>query len=180
MESAGNGTSSRQTPHSPPDPVKQDFLFVDATKSAKSSRQGRRNARSFVMQKARRERPWSTSKHAAKKRKSSETTSPTAETPGLSHASITPTPSPPLRKPSTEYFPIVKSHLYKIKTETCPECQIFVCSPGHSRCHGCLLVQPPAPLEDIDYRLFDPFGTVSVQMNAIVSELLDHCKSISY
>ncbi|KAF2281315.1 uncharacterized protein EI97DRAFT_454521 [Westerdykella ornata] len=175
MESVGNGISSRQMPISPSAPVKQDFLFVDTTKSAKSSRQGRRNARSFVMQKARRERPWSTSKHAAKKKKSNGATSPgTVETPDLSHASITPTPSPPLCKPTTQYFPIVESHRYEVKSEICPECQLFVCWPGHSRCHGCLLLQPPAPLEDIDYRLFDPFGTVSVQMNATVSELLDH------
>jgi hypothetical protein len=58
-------------------PVQRDFLFVDAAQ-AKTSRQGRKNARSFVMQKARRERPWSTSKHAAKQRKGSESTSPRA------------------------------------------------------------------------------------------------------
>lgn len=46
----------------------QGFLFVDAAQ-AKTSRQGRRNARSFVMQNARRKNPWSTSKHAAKQRK---------------------------------------------------------------------------------------------------------------
>ncbi|KAL1606342.1 hypothetical protein SLS60_003744 [Paraconiothyrium brasiliense] len=43
----------------------REFLFVDAGRP-KSSVQGRRNARSFVMQKARRERPWSTSKHSAR------------------------------------------------------------------------------------------------------------------
>jgi hypothetical protein len=54
----------------------QDFLLVDASKSTKSSRQERRNARSFVMQRARRERPWSTSKHATKQKSTAEITSP--------------------------------------------------------------------------------------------------------
>jgi hypothetical protein len=158
-------------------PIQQEFLFVDAAK-AKSSKQGRRNARSFVMQKARRERPWSTSKHAAKQRKSPESTSPT--TIGTPDLSTTPksTPSPPIVYPGTDYFPLVDSNnLLVVKPEICPECQILLCRPGQHLCPRCLLLQPPqVPMEDPDTGLFDPFGTMSVDMNGEVSVLLEHCK----
>lgn len=158
-------------------PVQQEFLFVDAAK-AKSSRQGRRNARSFVMQKARRERPWSTSKHAAKQRKSPETTSPaTVGTPDLSHTPITSTPSPPLAHMGTDYFSSGDpNNLLIVKQEVCSDCQILFCRPGQSLCPRCLLFQSSAPAEDLDNSLFDPFGTLSVDTNGSVSELLNHCK----
>ena len=60
---------------------RQDFLFVDASKSARSSRQGRRSARSFVMQKARRERHWSTSKQAARSARGADDTTLVARSP---------------------------------------------------------------------------------------------------
>lgn len=180
MESQRDAAKGKQKSSSPPIPVQQDFLFVDASKSAKSSRQGRRNARSFVMQKARRERPWSTSKHASKQRKSPETTSPaTVGTPDLSHTPITSTPSPPIVTTGAEYFPYVApTNFAIIKQELCSDCQIFLCRPSQSLCPRCLLLQPTAPAEDVDNRLFDPFGTVSVEMNSRVSELLDHCKCL--
>ncbi|KAF1975272.1 hypothetical protein BU23DRAFT_81123 [Bimuria novae-zelandiae CBS 107.79] len=120
-------------------PVQQEFLFVDAAK-AKSSKQGRRNARSFVMQKARRERPWSTSKHASKQRRSPESTSPRTI----------------------------------VKQELCPECQIFLCRVGQHLCPRCTLFQRTVPSEDPDNSLFDPFGTMPVEMNGEVSVLLEH------
>ncbi|KAF2875000.1 hypothetical protein BDV95DRAFT_603771 [Massariosphaeria phaeospora] len=158
-------------------PIQQDFLFVDASK-AKSSRQGRRNARSFVMQKARRENPWSTSKHAAKQRKSPESTSPaTVGTPDLSHTPITSTPSPP-RAPNNgaDFFPqfVDPNHYLVVKQEICSDCQIFLCRPGQTLCPRCLLLRPPIPAEDLDNSLFDPFGTVSVNIDGRMSELLDH------
>lgn len=178
MESQREFSRGKQKPSPPPAPVQQDFLFVDASKSAKSSRQGRRNARSFVMQKARRERPWSTSKHASKQRKSPETTSPaTVGTPDLSHTPITSTPSPPIVTSGAEYFPYIDPNSFPVvKQEICPECQILLCRPGQPLCPRCLLLQPPAPAEDVDARSFDPFGTLSVEMNAGVSELLGHCE----
>jgi len=162
---------------SAPPPAQQEFLFVDAAK-AKSSRQGRRNARSFVMQKARRERPWSTSKHAAKQRKSPETTSPaTVGTPDLSHTSNTSTPSPPVAFTGAQYFPITDSAKYSVaKLDICRDCQIFQCRPGQNLCPRCLLLQPPAPAEDLDNSLFDPFGTAPVDMWASVTSLIEHCK----
>lgn len=160
-----------------PPPAQQEFLFVDAAK-AKSSRQGRRNARSFVMQKARRERPWSTSKHAAKQRRSPETTSPaTVGTPDLSQASNTSTPSPPVLYAGAQYFPFADGNKLSVnKLDTCTDCQIFQCRPGQSLCPRCLLLRPPAPAEDLDNSLFDPFGTSPVDMNASVTGLIEHCK----
>jgi hypothetical protein len=130
------------------------------------------------MQKARRERPWSTSKHATKQRKSPESTSPaTASTPDLSHTPITSTPSPPIGTTGAEYFPYTLADSFPvIKQEVCSDCQIFLCRPGYSLCPRCCLLQPVAPADDVDNRLFDPFGTTSIEMNNTVSELLDHCK----
>lgn len=159
-------------------PIQQDFLFVDAAQ-AKTSRQGRRNARSFVMQKARRERPWSTSKHAAKQKKtgSPESTSPkSAGTPESLLTSNTATPSPPIVASRNDYFPSEQSNYSLIKGEVCPECQIFLCRPGQKLCPRCLLLTPVAPREDPNNQLFDPFRTSSVEVNGSVSELLEHCK----
>jgi len=177
MATQREAAKGKQRSSPPIVPVQQEFLFVDAAK-AKSSKQGRRNARSFVMQKARRERPWSTSKHAAKQRKSPETTSPaTISTPDLSTTPITSTPSPPILHPRADYFSFEDaSNLLVVKQELCSECQIFLCRPGQTSCPRCLLLQPSVPVEDPDTSLFDPFGTVSVDVNGQVSELLEHCK----
>jgi hypothetical protein len=157
-------------------PVQRDFLFVDAAQ-AKTSRQGRRNARSFVMQKARRERPWSTSKHAAKQRKWSESTSPrSAGTPD----SLTPktaTPSPPLHNNRSDYFTFREGQPYASATgKVCSDCHIFVCRPGEALCPRCALLRPVSPVENPNNNLFDPFGTSSVEINGSVSELLEHCE----
>jgi hypothetical protein len=178
MERQRDAAKGKQRTSPPAVPVQQDFLFVDASKSAKSSRQGRRNARSFVMQKARRERPWSTSKHASKQRKSPESTSPApVGTPDLAYTPNTSTPSPPIVTTGPEYFAFTDpSPFAVVKQELCSDCQIFLCRSGQSLCPRCVLLQPPAPADDIDTRLFDPFGTVSVEVTGKVSELLDHCK----
>lgn len=159
-------------------PVQQDFLFVDAAQ-AKTSRQGRRNARSFVMQKARRERPWSTSKHASKNRKHSESTSPgSANTPeSLLLTPKTATPSPPLHSDRPDYFTALDHQPNSLVAgRICHDCQIFQCRPGQRLCPRCLLLKPASPIEDPNNSLFDPFGTSPIEMNATVSELLEHCK----
>jgi hypothetical protein len=159
-------------------PVQRDFLFVDAAQ-AKTSRQGRKNARSFVMQKARRERPWSTSKHAAKKRKGSESTSPrSAGTPDSLHTPPqTATPSPPLHANRPDYFAIREGQSYASATgKFCSDCHIFVCRPGQALCPRCCLLQPVTPVENPNNSLFDPFGTSSIVISGDVSELLEHCE----
>jgi hypothetical protein len=178
-QDASLGTQ-RKSPSAAPAPAQREFLFVDAAK-AKSSRQGRKNARSFVMQKARRERPWSTSKHAAKQRRSPETASPaTVGTPDLSHTPITATPSPPIAHTGAQYFPFSdRNNSTVAKLEICTDCQIFQCRQGQTLCPRCVLLQPPVPAEDLDNSLFDPFGTSSVDMNENVSGLVEHCESHS-
>jgi hypothetical protein len=155
--------------------IQRDFLFVDAVQ-AKTSSQGRRNARSFVMQKARRERPWSTSKTAAKQRKISESTSPrSAGTPDS--LILTPqgaTTSPLFVFDSNEHLYPADGQPHALgKERICPECRIFLCRSGEWFCPRCLL---PKPAEDPNNSLFDPFHVSSVEMNGSVSELLEHCK----
>lgn len=178
MESQRDVSKGKQRISPPAAPAQREFLFVDAAK-AKSSRQGRRNARSFVMQKARRERPWSTSKHTVKQRKSPETPSPTTiSTPDLSTTPITATPSPPIAYAGTEFFPITDANSFPgIKSEICSDCQIFLCRPGQNLCPRCVQLQPSIrTAEDLDNSLFDPFGTSSIETNGRVSELIEHCK----
>ncbi|RAR04167.1 hypothetical protein DDE83_007949 [Stemphylium lycopersici] len=154
----------------------QDFLFVDAAQ-AKTSRQGRRNARSFVMQNARRKNPWSTSKHVAKQRKtaSPESTSPNSiETSPPPLTSTTPTPSPPITANTSDYFPSPgRSDYALVRGDICPDCHLFQSRPGQRLCPHCLL-RNPAPAEEPNNQSFDPFRTSSVDVTRSVSELLRH------
>lgn len=154
----------------------QKFLFVDAAQ-AKTSRQGRHDARRFVMQKARRERPWSTSKNA-KPRKVSNSTSPRSTgTPESTSTPNTATPSPAITPEQSEYFPQTpSSHAFVSDICLCAECQSFLRQPGAKLCSHCLLLEPSSPVQAIDQTLFDPFQSSSVEMNASISELLGHCK----
>ncbi|KAF2847836.1 hypothetical protein T440DRAFT_402675 [Plenodomus tracheiphilus IPT5] len=169
---------SARTRQPPPQtvPVQQDFLFVDAAQ-AKTSRQGRRNARSFVMQKARRERPWSTSKHAARQRKSdsSDSTSPNIMGTPETSTSNTATPSPPIgfSRPG-DFVPARLGTFASNINLVCSDCQILLCRPGQHLCPRCATLKPPAPAHRLDNRLFDPFQTSSVEITGGVSELLEH------
>jgi hypothetical protein len=157
----------------------QAFLFVDATQ-AKTSRQGRRNARSFVMRNARRKDPWSTSKNAAKQRKTGSPESTSPKSTGTSDSTLTPntaTPSPPIYSNRPDYFHSrALINFTSTKGEICPDCQIFLCRPGQRLCPRCLPLKPAAPTEDPNNQLFDPFRTSSVEVTRSVSELLRHCK----
>ncbi|KAF2132783.1 hypothetical protein P153DRAFT_173520 [Dothidotthia symphoricarpi CBS 119687] len=175
MESHGETAKTRQ--HSQPTvPVRQDFLFVDAAQ-ARTSRQGRRNARSFVMQKARRERPWSTSKHTAKQRNAAEDASPMSAT--TSDSLLTPintaTPSPPIFLGRRDHVSSAEQNHYTAANQKiCQHCNIFLCRPGQRSCPRCLLLESAVPTQDPDNSLFDPFRTSSVETNKSVSELLEH------
>lgn len=178
MDGQSEAAKGRQRSQ-PTVPIQQDFLFVDAAQ-AKTSRQGRRNARSFVMQKARRERPWSTSKHAAKQKKTASPESTSPKSAGTPDSLLTPnaaTPSPPIVPGRADYFPTAEQSSYPlVKSEVCPDCQIFLCRPGQRLCPRCLVLKPASPAEDPSNRLFDPFRTSSVEINGSVSELLEHCE----
>lgn len=158
-------------------PVRQDFLFVDAAQ-AKTSRQGRRNARSFVMQKARRERPWSTSKNVAKHKKGDESISPRSA--GTLNSSVTPTmvtASRPIYPNRPDYFTSLEHQPYLSVNEfISTECHILLCRPGESRCLRCLSLKPISPEEGPSNNLFDPFRSSSVEIDSSVSELMEHCK----
>lgn len=178
MESQMETAKARQCSQ-PTVPVRQDFLFVDAAQ-AKTSRQGRRNARSFVMQKARRERPWSTSKHAAKQRKDTENASPLSTSASDSlHTPYTTTPSPPIALDRGDYFSSVeRNRPATTNQKLCWGCKILLCRAGQRLCPRCLLFKVTVPVEGPNNSLFDPFQTTSVETNQSVSELLEHCKCL--
>jgi hypothetical protein len=180
MPSKGKEKSSQQRAQPP-----QAFLFIDSSKPAQGSRQGRRNARSFVMQRARRERPWSTSKNAGKQafaRRSSDS------------ASVGTPPDAPLTQPKTprtpadlpvvgdveyaQYASYADNSLLLSKQVVCIECQIFTCQPGQSLCPRCVLLPSSSSIHSAGNILdgfMDPFGSFSVEVDSRVSELLYHC-----
>lgn len=132
-------------------PTQQTFLFAESSKSAKSSRQGRRNARSFVMQKARRERPWSTNKHASEQRKRLETKSQGAQ-----------------------YFSHMDSNtLSGVTQEICPECQIFLRRPGQPLCPRCLLLQPSTISNAIQANTLRVYNEFTLQPFQSIGKSLD-------
>lgn len=177
MADAGRSASRFQRPVQSPVPVHQEFLFVDASNAAKTSRQGRRNARSFVMQKARRERPWSTSKHAAKRRKSPEVKKSSEMTSGSSGSSARNTPSPSFMTPLPGQLIMEEpSRSTVVKQEVCADCQIFLCRPGQNHCPRCLYLRPRSPVHDMDACTFDPFGTASIDVTERECQLINHCE----
>ncbi|KAI8940045.1 hypothetical protein NX059_003765 [Plenodomus lindquistii] len=155
----------------------QDFLFVD-TAQAKTSRQGRRNARSFVMQKARRERPWSTSKNAVKQRKAGRSDGTSPESMGTPDSILTPntaTPSLSIFRGRPVYSTPARLDTFaSTRVLICPQCLILKCRPGQSLCPRCAILKPRALAQDPDCRLFDPFRTLPVELDSTVSELLEH------
>lgn len=171
----GQGQNAKAIKRSPPTvPIQQDFLFVDAS-DAKASRQGRRNARSFVMQRARRERPWSTSKQAAKKR-SQESASPrSAVTLTSISTPNTTSSSPNIENSKHGYFPLVEQRTV-VERGICSNCRIFVVRHGQSLCPKCLLLKAPGSVNEPGNGALDPFGASCIKIDRETSELLNHCK----
>jgi hypothetical protein len=175
MESQGqNAKAIKRSP--PTVPIQQDFLFVDAS-DAKTSRQGRRNARSFVMQKARRERPWSTSKQAAKQR-SQESASPrSAGTPTSISTPNTASSSPTTESSRNAYFPPFEQAASGVlERGICSDCKVFVARHGQTLCPKCILLKPLESVKEPVNGSLDPFEVSSVKLNKEMSELLNHCK----
>jgi|SRR5690242_12892604 len=173
----GQEQNAKAVIRSPPTvPIQQDFLFVDSSE-AKASRQGRRNARSFVMQKARRERPWSTSKQAAKQRAQESASPRSSGTPTSLSAPNTASSSPATEHVLNGYFPAFDGKNLEIHERSlCSNCGIFVVRHGQTLCPKCILNTPAVPRQDPDNGVVDPFGTSSIKITSKVSELLDHCK----
>ncbi|KAJ8106426.1 hypothetical protein OPT61_g9545 [Boeremia exigua] len=154
-------------------PIPQDFLFVDSSE-AKASRQGRRNARSFVMQKARRERPWSTSKQAARQRAQGSASPRSAGTP-TSFSNPNTASSSPTESARNGYFPVLEqTNSGALERRICSNCGIFVVRPGQTLCPKCILLTPIVSVREPHKGTIDPFGTCSIHVTREISELLDH------
>lgn len=168
MESQGQAANVTRRSQ-PTVPIQQDFLFINASK-AKTSRQGRRNARSFVMQKARRENPWSTSRQVAKQRTQGTASLQTAGTPGsISTASFGPTRS----WSWNGYSPgLNQNHVGAFDRSICSHCKIFYCHCGQVLCPKCISLRPA---REPSHGVLDPFGTSTIEITKDMSELLNHC-----
>jgi hypothetical protein len=175
----GQGQNAKALNRSQPIvPIQQDFLFVDASE-AKASRKGRRNARSFVMQKARRERPWSTSKQAAKQRAQGSASPQSAGTPNPLSTPNTASSSPTLESGPNSYFPAFEhTSIGVFDRGICSSCQIFVVRHGQTLCPKCILLSPTGSAREPNDGTLDPFGASALKLDKGMSELLDHCKSI--
>ncbi|KAF1932194.1 uncharacterized protein M421DRAFT_55167 [Didymella exigua CBS 183.55] len=155
-------------------PIQQDFLFVDASE-AKASRQGRRNARSFVMQKARRARPWSTSKQAAKQRAQGSASPPSVGTPNSLSTPNTASSSPTSESSRNGYFPAFEqTSSGMFERGVCSNCQIFVARHGQTLCPKCVLLLPTGSVKEPNNSTLDPFGASALKLDREMSELLDH------
>lgn len=175
MESQGQAAKAIKRSQ-PTVPIQQDFLFVDASQ-AKTSRQGRRNARSFVMQKARRERPWSTSKHSAKQRAQESASPRSAGTPNSISNPNTASSSPTTDFNKTDYFTASEqSNAGVFERAICSNCKIFRVRFGQTLCPKCIYLTPAGSVREPDNGVLDPFGTSSIKITKNMSELLDHCK----
>ena len=170
--------------------VQQDFLFIDSSKPAQTSRQGRRTARSFVMQRARRERPWSTSKHAGKQAPSRRSPdSASVGTPDAYHTPFTQptTPTTPGDVPLAGDVDLARvadnNSFFLAKPVLCRECHILACQPGQPLCARCVSLPPshasslPPDNLAVAEGVMDPFGSFPIEVDSRVSELINHCES---
>lgn len=173
MEGQGRKVKSVQYPQ-PGTSNQQEFLFVDAS-AAKISR---RNARSFVMQKARRERPWSTSKHAAKQRTRSSSSPRSLGTPASVSTPNTASSSPALESNRNGYFPDIdvahQASTSALERAMCLNCDIFAVCQGQTLCSRCAMLKTAVSVREPDSGILDPFRVSSIEINESVSELLDH------
>jgi hypothetical protein len=176
----GQGRKVKSVQYSQPGTSnQQEFLFVDAS-AAKTSR---RNARSFVMQKARRERPWSTSKHATKQRTRGSSSPRSLGTPASVSTPNTASSSPTLETNRNGYFPDIdaaqQASTDALERAMCLNCGVFAVRRGQMLCPRCAMLKTAVSVREPDSGILDPFGASSIDITESVSELLDHCKSTS-
>lgn len=152
----------------------QGFLFVDASAANTS----RRNARSFVMQRARKERPWSTSKHAAKQQARGSSSPQSLGTPTPASTPNTTSLSPIVESIRNGYFPAFKETTAgALEAVKCENCGIHVVRFNQKICSKCNASTLTVSARELNSGAFDPFGSSCVEITEHVSELLDHCKS---
>lgn len=162
---------------------KSSFLFVDPYDGS-GAKKGRRSARSFVMQKARREKPWSTSKNAQNRRRAAKgnvivkTSSTSPQHDEATQSSASPRD---LVKLSDSLSPAWCSETPDDKeTRTiskCQACGIYV--NGSSLCVKCslhrFLLSGSRPYTVASGRV-DPFGMLPITMNRKTDALAIHCE----
>lgn len=157
-------------------PIQQNYLFVDAAE-AKTSRKGRRNARSFLMQKARRERPWSTSKEAARQRTQGSASPRNAGASASTSIRNTASSSPATESRRHGYFQAFEQQNTGLfQRGICANCRIFVVKHDQTLCPKCIVSRPTGSVIEPGHGRLDPFGSSSLILNEEMSELLNHCK----
>lgn len=173
-----NPGSNGNAPASP-----QEFLFIDSsnTKNAGKSYKGNRSVRSHVMQRARKERPWSTSRQQARHEKWQLASRPRVETqPATRTASDGGRVKPEERSPKNatiDELYIGGARHYESHMGLCRICQDFDCSPGQSLCGSCQNQAVSLPQRDsLANRPFDPFNTLPVALNEDTSSLWEYCE----
>lgn len=168
--------------------ARQEFLFIDSTDPEPGKRKGRRSVRSFVMQQARRQNPWSTSKSSTKNsptvsQKHSASSSPQApdtwSLPDPSAAQSTRFAEQINEVPawSPSGLALSSPAHYVMKCITCAASQ---CMPGGNLCSNCLVPDGPSSVTVQPYTFaqgsIDPFSSLPCTMTPTCSKLLNHCK----
>ena len=179
------------SPKGRPQPKQQTFLFVDSSEGSGSdgAKQGRRNARSFVMQNARRQRPWSTSKQPGIRARAARGASCNSSNGSASASRSLPTsnPSRPLSRQSETFQrrllgcdqpAQLQTDLIHHRPGRCWECHT-PCHPGDRLCQNCdaslSARSNPSPTPMVGTKM-DPFGSLPTQLDAQGEALTAHCE----
>ena len=164
----------------------QTFLFVDSSESVgpDGAKQGRRNARSFVMQNARRQRPWSTSKQPgarARNARSATLSSPASgESSAKSKASPTPLDKTAKKNASKQHHGALSSDLSGSgeRDQHCWQCH-RPCVPGERLCQDCVPstnIRRDLTFGPSSSSKMDPFSTLPTDLDPHSEALTSHCK----
>jgi hypothetical protein len=162
-------------------PFVLEFKFIDSSGSATGPRRGRREVRSFVMQNARRQQPWSTSKvgrqprtsraEGSNNRGARSSTRSSGPDNGCGMKDIE------LRQQTASPTP---TSISKADHPSCFACYLHVRRKNTKLCVRCEnLLRPPHEDFGLDNTSLDPFDTLPVRPNFSVMKLLDHCKWLS-
>ena len=161
-------------------PKQQNFLFVDSSENAgpEGAKQGRRNARSFVMQNARRQRPWSTSKQpGARARPRSSTASGAGKPPQTVDGKPVMGPSLAFSLHSTYPPSSTNDELIPASNGGCWKCQA-PSTDGQRLCSKC----EPANFKSTSFfgplssGKMDPFGSLPTDLDSQSEALTHHCE----
>ncbi|UPX11614.1 uncharacterized protein EKO05_0002211 [Ascochyta rabiei] len=171
----GQGQTARATRRSQTSaPTQQDFLFVNAS-DAKISRQGRRDARSFVMKKARSERLWSTSTQAARHQTRQSASPQSANTPTSTSTPSTASSSPSVESNGNRHLlASAQADVGVFEQGVCSSCKILTVRHGQILCPRCNWLRPTGLLREPNHGSLDPFGMLPVKMTKDDYELMYH------